>query len=82
MFQKCPVCNGNGYSIDGYPYTESTCSTCQGARIIDEITGLPPEGQIPRTITTTGGLVDTSAIEYKGLEIVKTQTQGLDKKYE
>lgn len=42
-FQKCPVCNGTG--IDPSPGTFNTvpvCPTCKGARIINELSGLPP----------------------------------------
>ena len=43
MFQKCPICNGNG-SVNSTPPTptKSTCPTCKGARIISAISGLPP----------------------------------------
>lgn len=54
-FQKCPACDGSGNVYDYFSMgTSAVCPTCQGARIIDEVTGLPPEGQIPKTITTTG----------------------------
>ena len=43
-FQKCPICNGTGndpFIVTGsqiaYP-----CPTCKGARIISELTGIPP----------------------------------------
>jgi hypothetical protein len=62
MWQKCPVCNGSGFGSD---YYGSTCSTCQGARIISEITGLPPEAQIPKTVTTTGDII-VNIPEYRG----------------
>jgi DnaJ-class molecular chaperone len=37
MYQKCPICNGTGRDAD-YKY----CTVCNGFKIIDEITGLPP----------------------------------------
>jgi hypothetical protein len=43
MWQKCPICNGTGV-IPG-PLSNSlfiTCVTCNGKRIISELTGLPP----------------------------------------
>ena len=43
MWQKCPICNGTGVSPMSGTYTSiPTCPTCQGARIISEINGLPP----------------------------------------
>lgn len=44
MWQKCPVCNGEGV-INGYNYSTSLfqqCSVCNGMKIISEVTGLPP----------------------------------------
>lgn len=45
MWQKCPICNGSGNHTQ--PYTNATsglCKVCGGKGIINEITGLPPEG--------------------------------------
>jgi len=45
-FQKCPICEGSGthaYYDEGENRI-GICPVCKGARIIDEITGLPPEG--------------------------------------
>jgi len=63
MWQKCPVCDGSGYL--SYSYHETTCSTCKGARIISEINGMPPAGQIPEIVTTTGDMVINTG-EYRG----------------
>ena len=44
-FQKCPICNGTGLSPFPNMYSSSTtspCPTCNGHRIIDDKTGLPP----------------------------------------
>ena len=45
-FQKCPVCNGSGVvHLPLFPTTNAVhppCKTCSGARIINELTGLPP----------------------------------------
>jgi len=48
-FQKCPICNGSGNDpwIGEIPlslssYTKHPCPTCNGARIINELTGIPP----------------------------------------
>lgn len=39
MYQKCPICNGTGKDPQ---YLDKYCTVCQGARIISELTGLPP----------------------------------------
>ena len=39
MWQKCPICNGTGKDPQ---YLDKYCTVCQGARIISELTGLPP----------------------------------------
>lgn len=42
-WQKCPVCNGSGTAFN--PHTMNTvdaCPTCNGQRIIHDITGKPP----------------------------------------
>lgn len=42
-FQKCPVCDGSGVTY--YPLSSTSsavCETCNGSRIISEVTGLPP----------------------------------------
>ncbi len=55
MWQKCPICNGEG-KVTSSSYTTSsfficsTCPTCNGSRIISELTGLPPN---PTTSCTT-----------------------------
>lgn len=43
-WQKCPVCNGEGTICIPISYagTNPVCPTCKGARIISELTGLPP----------------------------------------
>lgn len=43
-FQKCPICNGTGdnpFIVTG-SFSSYPCPTCKGARIISEVTGLPP----------------------------------------
>ena len=40
MFQKCPICNGQGTLIDSLG--EVKCEVCNGTKIIDEMTGLSP----------------------------------------
>ena len=41
-FQKCPICLGKGVCSTTINTTE-ICPTCYGKRIINEITGLPPD---------------------------------------
>lgn len=41
MYQKCPICSGSG-TITTAMSTASTCPTCNGKRIISQLTGLPP----------------------------------------
>lgn len=44
MWQKCPVCNGEG-RVSTYGTTTSVfqqCSVCNGMKIISTLTGLPP----------------------------------------
>lgn len=46
MFQKCPVCNGSGMEFNNPSPTSSTssrCSVCEGAKIISQLNGLPPD---------------------------------------
>jgi DnaJ-class molecular chaperone len=44
MWQKCPICNGTGV-INNIVSSSSfnKCTTCDGAKIISELTGLPPK---------------------------------------
>lgn len=45
-FQKCPLCNGTGFSYNQYSgNTQTPCSVCQGLKIINTITGQPPKKQ-------------------------------------
>lgn len=43
-WQKCPICNGTGDNpfVLELPRSTYPCPTCKGARIISELTGLPP----------------------------------------
>lgn len=44
MWQKCPICNGEGKisNTGTSSSTFQTCPTCTGHRIISEVNGLPP----------------------------------------
>jgi DnaJ-class molecular chaperone len=50
-WQKCPVCNGTGVSYGGLS-SSATCPTCNGQRIISELTGKPPAYEIKTGVTT------------------------------
>ena len=49
-YQKCPVCNGTGEVINPNPLNFGTiqCPTCNGQRIISELTGRPPSPDIDK----------------------------------
>jgi len=43
MFQKCPCCGGTGKESPQYTNAlPITCTVCKGAKIISQLTGLPP----------------------------------------
>jgi len=42
-WQKCPICNGCGYTGVGFPVGE-ICTVCRGMKIISDLSGLPPDG--------------------------------------
>lgn len=41
-WQKCPVCDGSGFFYADACARKSTCPTCHGQQIINELTGKPP----------------------------------------
>lgn len=54
-YQKCPICNGTG-KINTYGLSTLTmeiCDTCNGTKIIDDITGLPPSRNFVKSSTNT-----------------------------
>ena len=55
MWQKCPICKGTGSTLGVTPNAfSSSCPTCNGARVISEITGLPPKHIEQGKIKCTG----------------------------
>lgn len=48
-FQQCPVCNGSGQVLAPGCTTSiyTTCSVCNGTRIISQITGQAPAIEVP-----------------------------------
>jgi DNA-directed RNA polymerase subunit RPC12/RpoP len=47
MWQKCPICDGTGIKLEPYIQTEVIkCPTCNGKRILNERTGLPPDYEL------------------------------------
>lgn len=40
MWQKCPICNGTGFTPEVFEKT--VCPVCNGKKIISTLTGLPP----------------------------------------
>ena len=48
MWQKCPICDGEGRvtSNGSSSSVHQVCPTCNGAKIISELNGLPPNNSI------------------------------------
>lgn len=46
-WQVCPICSGTGMQLCDSQYTSigyTACATCDGEKIINKETGLPPSG--------------------------------------
>ena len=47
MYQKCPICHGEGMvTVPNSTSPFKTCPTCKGARIISTVNGLPPASEV------------------------------------
>lgn len=57
MWQKCPICDGEGrITSNGLSSSvHQVCPVCKGARIISELTGLPPNNTVTPSIFQTSG---------------------------
>jgi DnaJ-class molecular chaperone len=73
-WQKCPICNGEG-KLPNYGIVTSlfsVCPTCNGHRIIHEISGLPPAYEMKTTSNSTiADDIMLSQKQLKSLEILK-----------
>lgn len=56
MWQKCPICNGEGVIEP----LSKVCTVCNGEKIISKLTGRPPE--------SIGGFRKIESVELKNLE--------------
>ena len=86
MWQKCPICNGTGISpIPDGINTTSQCPTCLGARIISEISGLPPVQYQGKVNISRGNSTSTTSAhqfeldEYNSSSATKCKICGLEK---
>jgi RecJ-like exonuclease len=54
MWQKCPICDGTGknYGYSSLLSYNPNCPTCNGQRIISELTGKPPAYEVKMGVTT------------------------------
>ena len=75
MYQKCPICNGTGIAMT-IQSSNSVCPTCQGKRIISELTGLPPNSSpnqqqvISYHYVDTKGIPDKYSYEFKDYKLL------------
>jgi DnaJ-class molecular chaperone len=53
MWQKCPVCNGQGIVPDMISLGSKQCHVCNGHGIISMISGMPPIHDKYNTTTST-----------------------------
>lgn len=81
-FQKCPICNGTGVEpLSGTSAnTQARCLVCDGRRIINKKTGLPPNRiSIEKVAREMPKIVKDAQINYAAQEHVKNVIDELDK---
>lgn len=68
MWQKCPICNGEGKisNTGTSSSTFQTCPTCQGNRIISKVSGLPPATVIDTIPTSSPDSHSTKPTQGRG----------------
>ena len=59
-FEVCPLCKGEGF-ITQMSNDKVTCSVCKGAKVISELTGLPPSDNKGTHNSNLGG-------DYRGIQ--------------
>ncbi len=65
MYQKCPICNGSGVDqVSAYTGKDPKCLVCNGKRIINEITGKPPNNTVAEVCACVRS--DAMALKYSG----------------
>lgn len=80
-WQKCPVCNGTGKNkgaLEGGIYN-SNCPTCNGHRIISELTGKPPVYEIKTGVSADARpcIVDSVNEDVFGITVENMQIMGV-----
>ena len=61
MWQKCPICKGTGKEeVYNSSIMNTICKTCNGCKIINELTGLPPNNSFVTTNASTNIGRDTN----------------------
>jgi predicted patatin/cPLA2 family phospholipase len=81
-WQKCPICNGTGIEpLSGTSTnTQARCLVCDGRRIINKKTGLPPNRiSIEKVVREMPKIVKDAQINYATQEHVKNVIDELDK---
>ena len=73
MWQKCPVCNGQGIVPDMISLGSKQCHVCNGHGIISMISGMPPIHN--KTTITTSNTTTSTLIKDEQHELYKAEVQ-------